>query len=134
MCINGEWQQITVDDHFPCFAGQPVFSKGNGNELWVLLLEKAWAKVHGSYYQIEGGHPEEVMHDLTGAPAELLPTADPDFWQKLQKAHKHHAILAASSVMGDENLAKVGLVEGHSYGILALFEVEDQFEDKVQLV
>lgn len=34
----------------------------------VLLLEKAWAKIFGSYEKIEGGLPREVLHALTGAP------------------------------------------------------------------
>jgi hypothetical protein len=38
--------------------------------VWVLLLEKAWAKLHNSYDNIEGGLVTEVLHDLTGAPVE----------------------------------------------------------------
>lgn len=33
-----------------------------------MLLEKAWAKLYGSYKNIEAGFPEEPLHDLTGAP------------------------------------------------------------------
>jgi len=69
ICKNGEWVEITVDDYFPCFPnGPPMFSKGHGNELWVLLLEKAYAKIHGSYRNIVGGLPHEAMMDLTGCP------------------------------------------------------------------
>ena len=29
LCKNGEWQEVVVDDYFPCFPnGQPMFSKG----------------------------------------------------------------------------------------------------------
>ncbi len=46
----GEFKQIVVDDKIPCVAnGGPLFSKANGNELWVLLMEKAYAKLYGSY-------------------------------------------------------------------------------------
>lgn len=38
-----------MDDYIPCDDKQPAFSQANGNELWVILLEKAWAKMHGSY-------------------------------------------------------------------------------------
>jgi len=60
-----------VDDQIPCTADgtQPAFSKNHGNELWVILLEKAWAKIHGSYAAIDGGHAHFTMRDLTGAPS-----------------------------------------------------------------
>jgi calpain-15 len=69
ICKNGEWQEVVVDDYFPCYPnGEPMFSRAHGNELWVLLLEKAYAKLHGSYKNIVGGLPHEAMMDLTGCP------------------------------------------------------------------
>lgn len=54
MCNNGILQECVVDDYIPCNTkGCPIFSKANGNELWVLLLEKAYAKIYGSYHKIE---------------------------------------------------------------------------------
>ena len=44
--------------------------RANGPELWVLLLEKAYAKVYGSFENIEGGNPAVALRDLTGAPYE----------------------------------------------------------------
>ncbi len=50
ICKNGEWVTVTVDDYFPCYPlGAPIFARTQGNELWLLLLEKALAKLHGSY-------------------------------------------------------------------------------------
>jgi calpain-15 len=70
---NGELRRVIVDDYFPCFPnGGPMFSRSNGNELWVLLLEKAYAKVHGGYKTLTGGLPHEAMMDLTGCPAMSL--------------------------------------------------------------
>lgn len=75
---NGERKEVVMDDYFPCEDGDPCFSKANGNELWVLMLEKAWAKLHGSYERIEAGHAHNVMNDLTGAPSFDLAMIDED--------------------------------------------------------
>ena len=59
---------VRVDDFFPCRPGkgEPVFSQANGPELWVLLLEKAYAKLHSSYYALRSGMCYEGLMDLTG--------------------------------------------------------------------
>ena len=62
LCKNGQWQTVTVDDYFPCWpGGGPAYSRSHGNELWVLLLEKAYAKLHGSYAAIKMGWAYEAM-------------------------------------------------------------------------
>ena len=79
---------IIVDDFIPCGGPTkgPCFSKAHGDELWVLILEKAWAKVHGSYERIEAGFAENVFRDLTGAPCQLLSHDDEDLWPHLVEA------------------------------------------------
>jgi calpain-15 len=52
---GNQWQEIVIDDFIPCLQGQPAFSKPHDNELWVLLAEKAVAKLCGSYAAMEGG-------------------------------------------------------------------------------
>ena len=49
-----------IYDHIPVYSttNRPVFCKANGNEVWVMLLEKAWAKLYKSYKQIEAGYAE----------------------------------------------------------------------------
>jgi calpain-15 len=50
--IDGLWECVVIDDFFPTHNNKCVFSKNNRNELWVMLLEKAYAKVFGSYQAI----------------------------------------------------------------------------------
>ena len=53
----GEKRNVIVDNFIPCRKNErgqyyPCFTTGYGNELWVILLEKAWAKLHGDYVRI----------------------------------------------------------------------------------
>ena len=42
---------------------------GPDKALWGPLVEKAFAKFHGSYESIVGGNPAEGVRFLTGSPA-----------------------------------------------------------------
>lgn len=69
LCSGGFWRTVTIDDFFPCEPkGGPIFAGSSDNELWVMILEKAYAKLFGSYYLLNGGFVNEAMLDLTGCP------------------------------------------------------------------
>jgi hypothetical protein len=72
LSFNGRWVSLPVSHDFPCHAwGAIAFAKADGG-LWVPLIEKAWAKLHGSYQAIEAGTPNESLRALTGAPTTML--------------------------------------------------------------
>lgn len=72
MLYKGKWMTIDMDEYVPWLGNGPAFSKSVDSELWVILLEKAWAKIYTSYKRIEAGFPEEPLHDLTGAPIKQI--------------------------------------------------------------
>jgi len=75
LCCDGAWKQIIIDDYLPFISNEsaPAFGKcKNINELWVSLLEKAYAKYFGAYWKIEGGVTGNVIRDLTGATLDFL--------------------------------------------------------------
>ncbi|CAD5233486.1 unnamed protein product [Bursaphelenchus xylophilus] len=65
----GEWLDIVIDDRLPVNVrtGQLRFTRARSyNVFWVSLLEKAFAKLYGSYTNIQGGHAAFAMQNLTG--------------------------------------------------------------------
>lgn len=52
---QGKWNKIDLDEMIPFVLKRPAFSASVDGGLWVILLEKAWAKIYGSYRQIEAG-------------------------------------------------------------------------------
>jgi len=50
-----------------------------GSYFW----KKLGAKIHGSYERIEAGFAENVLRDLTGAPAEVIQNDDEEMFEKL---------------------------------------------------
>lgn len=84
ICSSGCWDAVTVDDFFPCYpGGGPVYGRTHDNELWVLLLEKAYAKLLGSYSAMRSGWSYEAMIDLTGAPYTSIRFDDEDVQKKI---------------------------------------------------
>ena len=73
---NGTWKPVIVDEYIPCNQRTgsyfPIFAQSTNDELWISLLEKAYAKIYGSYSNIEGGSVQHALRDLTGAPVKEL--------------------------------------------------------------
>ena len=67
ICLDGIWTEVILDDLIPCLNGKVAFNRSRSDELWVILLEKCWAKCHGGYLNIEAGLTREALRDLTGA-------------------------------------------------------------------
>mmetsp|Transcript_1117 Transcript_1117/g.119 ORF Transcript_1117/g.119 Transcript_1117/m.119 type:complete len:85 (+) Transcript_1117:272-526(+) len=79
--------------------------------MWVLILEKVWAKLHGSYCRIDGGLTKEPLHDLTGAPARTFFTStDPhnpkfdDVWFRIKYGEIKNHIMTCGSIDDDNEL------------------------------
>ena len=87
--INGIETPVIVDDYIPVYKGtnKPAFAYSRDGELWVSILEKGWAKLHGTYARTEAGLPCFASSHLTGAPAETIMhhlVDDPEeFWEYL---------------------------------------------------
>ena len=103
--VNGVKTPVLVDDHLPVDPSsgkkRPVFAHNDNGVLWGSLLEKGWAKLHGSYARIETGHSYFTSEHLTGVPATQLKHKDIDakssekFWQDLKEAKQRNFLIMA---------------------------------------
>ncbi|CAA2992303.1 calpain-type cysteine protease DEK1 [Olea europaea subsp. europaea] len=135
-CIQGEWVPVVVDDWIPCESpGKPAFATSRkGNELWVSVLEKAYAKLHGSYEALEGGLVQDALVDLTGGAGEeidirsaqaQIDLASGRLWSQLLRFKQEGFLLGAGSPSGsDVHVSSSGIVQGHAYSILQVREVD----------
>lgn len=134
LCLNGVWEEIILDDLIPCKPGgrDIAFNHTVNNELWAILLEKAWAKVHGGYLNIEGGLIKEALRDLTGAPCitYFSQAENPEIhWKRILDAEQNHWIMCAASgdikkSGNDSRDDKTGLSGNHAYSLLAAYEIQ----------
>ena len=69
--INGTFKSVVVDDYVPVDkdTGKLAFCRAINQEIWPVILEKAWAKLHGSYAKSARGDPGFASMHLTGMPA-----------------------------------------------------------------
>jgi hypothetical protein len=81
------FRRVIIDDFIPTKDGEPIFTKPNGNEMWVLLLEKAFAKLVGGYGKLEGGMPLWAMEVMTGDHVAHWTLRD-NMWQKQELVHQ----------------------------------------------
>ena len=78
LCRDGASEAILLDDALPCTAdGVLAFARGARRQLWVSLIEKAFAKMYGCYEALEGGTTDEALAALTGFPCERISLQPP---------------------------------------------------------
>ncbi|AYU81233.1 calpain-like cysteine peptidase, putative [Leishmania donovani] len=144
---NGWFHNVIVDSYLPTYNGAVYFARSAGDpyELWVSLLEKAYAKLHGSYASIVGGNPLHALQDLTGFPVYSFTNAwkaaangeeaASQFFKDLLRYRKNGYLISISTPgtqtslhnagSGNANEASLearykaaGLSTGHSYSVL----------------
>jgi calpain-15 len=145
------WKVITIDDLIPCDkeSREPHFMQMNGNESWAVLMEKAFAKMWGSYQALDGGSMNRAWIALTGDHAFCLHKKRPGLWERSDEKYTNDntwmilrrytaaksLVNAAANEMADGNARggsglngedvsdALGLVVGHAYSILDVREL-----------
>ncbi|KAM8945344.1 calpain-14 [Pelodytes ibericus] len=123
----GEWIDVVVDDRLPVNEnGKLLFvSCVKKNLFWGALLEKAYAKLCGSYEDMQIGQVSEALVDFTGGVnlTIKLAKAPPDLWQIMIRAANSGSLMGCQTHSGPENVLENGLVAGHAYTVTGIRKV-----------
>ncbi|XP_071961866.1 calpain-9-like isoform X2 [Antedon mediterranea] len=138
----GEWVDVVVDDRLPTYNGELVFVHSKEKtEFWSALMEKAYAKLHGSYEALKGGNVVEAMADFTGGVAEAIDLREKTpkkLFKTMISAFKRSSQMGCSieAVPGQvEAKQNNGLICGHAYTITGVTKVNLRSRQKdVRLV
>ena len=129
MYVNGIETAVIVDDFFPSIYNKPAFAHSKNNEIWSLILEKAWAKLHGSYMRTKSGQPSFAAQHLLGTPTIRVDHVEKDFnldkfWSLLVQYDKQNAIMnSTSNFEGTDSNFVDGVAQGHVYSLISVHVV-----------
>jgi len=144
----GVWNPMIIDDIFPVLHEAAWTNENRGMagahtkeaaELWVSLIEKAFAKYYGSYVELERGFVHHALSDMTGCESDCLMLAHASrgggkraLWDKLLRFKRDGYILGAGtagSALADKEILEMGIIFNAAYTI---YDV--QFIDGLQLL
>ena len=135
----GEWIPVTIDDMMPSEASNALLfaSSPKTDELWVSVLEKAYAKLHNSYESLEvAGDISHAITDLTGGVVEEINLQQEKsqemlrggiLWSSLQSALRNKwptgMVLNRSRGVRVDEKRSMGIEPDHLYPVLELRDV-----------
>ena len=116
---NFKWRYVLVDNRLPCNKiyndnQTPTLLYGQcraRNEFWVPLIEKAYAKLHGSYRSLVSGFIDDGLVDLTGLTSKKVVIENEKLKTK-QKADELWDILLNNSTLNFTKDTKQRTTEG----------------------
>uniref|UniRef100_A0A7N8Y5I6 Calpain 9 n=1 Tax=Mastacembelus armatus TaxID=205130 RepID=A0A7N8Y5I6_9TELE len=127
---HNRWLEVVVDDRLPTVRNKLIMlHSASYNEFWSALMEKAYAKLNGSYEALKGGSTMEAMEDFTGGVGEMYETknAPGNLFSIMKKALDRGSMMGCSiditSSAESEAKTTTGLVKGHAYSITGMEEV-----------
>ncbi|CBH10707.1 cysteine peptidase, Clan CA, family C2, putative [Trypanosoma brucei gambiense DAL972] len=137
---DGWWKNILVDDFLPTVGGVPCYARciDDSGELWPSLLQKAYAKLYGSYASITGGDTLLALQNFTGAPVYRFDKTWRDaatdeekknaLIQKITGYVEAHNPVILSVPTGRKAATAVanGLREGYSYALLSVHNFPEE--------
>lgn len=93
--------EVTVTPEFPTVDGDPIFAQpGDGSgaqqELWTLLVEKAYAQQRGGYQNAESGWGHMALGTLTGVESEWYAPSSMSVHELASQFDQGHAITVSS--------------------------------------
>ena len=123
--IDGKFQIVIVDDYLPVNikTKKICFTKPNNNEIWICILEKAWAKINGGYSDIIKGWMHQALQAFTGYGSEVFKHKEIKYEKlllEISEAKKNNFILTCST---NDNVNKFGLVNNHAYSLLDCIDI-----------
>ncbi|XP_068927914.1 calpain-13 [Petaurus breviceps papuanus] len=125
----GQWVDVVVDDRLPVSSatGQYLFvyPQVGSNEFWPCLLEKAYAKLHGSYSHVHYGIMADSLVELTGWVVTKIDLQEihPNLFKKLKVAEQSGSLITCGISDSSNNLDELGLVNNHAYTVTGSEEV-----------
>jgi len=135
LCVRGRWTMVWVDAQFPCWRPKnahgkhrrpkPIYATSSDHrEIWPNVVEKAYAKVAGSYEAIgRGGRIAPALETLTGGAAWSVDAMTIP-WKDLRRAVEDNDVFVGAG--SEHNLSErelQGVVGGHAYSILHVVDV-----------
>lgn len=100
---NDSWVDVVIDDRLPTVDDRRLkFAQSSvENEFWVALVEKAYAKLKGSYEALKSGFSTVSFTDLTGGKCFSYYLDNQEFRliKTLKEAKRKNALIAFSTMV-----------------------------------